>query len=240
MKNIFTSLLIIALSINLLNAQKKDRVEYRQNWDKQKVFWGYYLGLNQKTYKVSYKDLDFAGDNKYFIDVEPSIGFDIGLIGNLTLNKNISLRLEPGLSSNTKKLTYTYLDLEDEYTSVRNVPSTYLRIPFSVKFNTDKFNNIRPYATLGVSYDYNFSSNEEGPDNESGGQESFRMKSSNFMYEVSAGMDFYLPYFIFSPSIRGVFAINNELVYDDNPDSLYTGNIEFLGTRGLFLRLSFH
>lgn len=241
MKNILSVFLLIVLSFNQLNAQKRDIVEYKQNWDKQKVFWGYYLGLNSKSYKISYNDFDFAGPDEYFIDVEPSVGFDIGLIGNLRLHKNISLRLEPGLSSNTKKLTYTYIDGED-YDRVRNISSTYLRIPLLLKFNTDRFNNIRPYAVGGFSYDYNLSSNQDAAkDNVTGGgMESFRMKKSNFMYEIGVGIDLYLPYFIFSPSIRGVFAISNELVYDEDQNSPYTGNVDFFGTRGIFLKLAFH
>lgn len=242
MKNIFIVFTLIVLSINQLNAQKKDIVEYKQNWDKQTVFWGYYLGLNMKTYRVTYNNFDPVGNGEYLIDVDPSLGFDIGLIGNLRLHKNISLRLEPGLSSNTKKLTYTYINDGNASDSIRNVNSTYLRIPLLLKFNTDRYNNLRPYAIGGFSYDYNFSSNEDNPaDNETGGGiDSFRMKKSNFMYEIGVGVDFYLPYFVFSPSIRGVFAINNELVYDDDPSSPYTGNIDYFGTRGIFLKLAFH
>lgn len=244
MKNSFIVFILIFLSINQLNAQKKDIVEYKQNWDKQKIFWGYYLGLNVKTYNIKYNDFNPVGNGEYLIDVDPSVGFDIGLIGNLRLHKNISLRLEPGLSSNTKKLTYTYIDDGNASDSIRNVNSTYLRIPLLLKFNTDRYNNLRPYAIGGFSYDYNFSSNQDNPkgnatNGSSNGMDSFRMKKSNFMYEIGVGVDFYLPYFVFSPSIRGVFAINNELVYDESP-SAYTDNIDYFGTRGIFLKLAFH
>ncbi|HEX5743334.1 MAG TPA: PorT family protein, partial [Flavobacteriaceae bacterium] len=48
-----------------------------------------------------------------------------------------------------------------------------------------------------------------------------------------------LYYFKFSPSIRGVFAINNELKYDENPDSKWTGPVDFFGTRGVFINFTF-
>ena len=98
--------------------------------------------------------------------------------------------------------------------------------------------NIRPYLIGGFAYDYNFSSNEKNPDDNSSGE--FRMKSSNFSYEIGLGMDIYLPYFVFSPSIRGTFAINNELVYDKDPNSPWTGPIDYFGTRGVFINLAFH
>jgi outer membrane protein W len=232
MKKIFIGFILIFLSFSNLYAQKKDIVEYQQNWDKQKIFWGYYLGLNYKSLKISY----LTADNKY-IDIETSAGFNVGLIGNYRLHKNISLRLEPGLSSNTNKLSFTYIP-GGAKDSIRKINSTYLRIPVLLKFNTNRYNNIRPYAIGGVSYDYNFSSNQDNPDDNYEGE--FRMKKSNFMYELGLGIDFYLPYFIFSPSIRGIFAINNELVRDNNPDSPWTGNIDYFGTRGFFLKLAFH
>ena len=98
----------------------------------------------------------------------------------------------------------------------------------------------------GASIDYNFSSNEHN-DKDNYEQE-FRMKTINYMYEVGIGMDFYLDYFKFSPSIRGVFAINNELVRDNAHDfdangkaysSPWTGPIDYFGTRGIFLNFSF-
>ena len=66
------------------------------------------------------------------------------------------------------------------------------------------------------------------------------MKKNNFSYELGIGIDIYLPYFIFSPSIRGVFANTDELVRDEDPNSPWTGNVDFFGTRGVFLKLAFH
>ncbi|MGK0307697.1 MAG: hypothetical protein ACI8RP_000652, partial [Urechidicola sp.] len=42
-----------------------------------------------------------------------------------------------------------------------------------------------------------------------------------------------------SPSIRGVFAINNEIKYDDDLNSKWTAPVNFMGTRGVFLNFSF-
>ncbi len=232
MKKVFIGFILIVLAANNLNAQKKDIVEYHQNWDKQKVFWGYYLGINKKDYKISYINNDDT-----FINVSPSIGFDVGLIGDLRLHKNINLRLEPGLSSNTKELVFTHIEGNAQDT-LRKVNATYLRVPLLFKFSTDRYNNIRPYTIAGVSYDYNFSSNQDNPDDNEQGE--FRMKKNNFSYELGIGIDIYLPYFIFSPSIRGIFAITDELVRDESESSPWTGNVDFFGTRGVFLKLAFH
>lgn len=226
---VFLFLFFFSLKIT---SQKRDIVIYKQNWDKQDMFWGYYLGINKKDYKISY-----INENT-FITSEASAGFNVGLIGDLKLHKNINLRLEPGLSSNTKQLNFRNNSLNSPQDSIRDVNATYLRIPLLLKFSTDRLYNFRPYVLGGVSYDYNFSSNQDNPDDNSNGE--FRMKKNNFTYEIGIGVDLYLPYFIFSPSIRGVFAINNELVKDNDPNSPWTGNIDYFGTRGVFLKLSFH
>lgn len=233
MRQIYILAFLLLFTFQNVSAQRKDKVIYRQNWDEQTVFWGYFLGFNKKDFKISYKTPG------YFVDVSTTVGFNVGLIGDLRLHKNISLRLEPGLSSNTKQLAFTHIP-GGEQDSIRNVNGTYLRIPLLLKFNTDRFDNIRPYVIGGVSYDYNFSSNQDNPNDNYDGE--FRMKKNNFTYEIGVGIDLYLPYFIFSPSIRGVFAINDELVKDNDihPNSPWTSPIDYFGTRGVFIKLAFH
>ena len=230
--NKFTTLFlcITFLGIFSMSAQR-EKIQYSTKFDNRTIHWGYYLGLNQKSFKISYTDADT------YIDVEPSVGFSVGLIAGWKIHNNITLRIEPGLSSNTKVLTFTNI-AGGERENVREIGATYLHIPLLLKFSTNRLNNFRPYVLGGFSYDYNFSSNEKNPDDNSNGE--FRMTSSNFGYELGIGCDFYLPFFIFSPSIRGNFALNNELVYDEDPNSPWTGNIDYLGSRGVFISLAFH
>jgi hypothetical protein len=214
---------------------QRDRVEYLPSFDKKKLHYGFYLGMNQNDFKLNLRESTIQNAN---ISVEPSIGFNVGLIADLRLHKNLSLRLEPGLVSNSKKIRFNHLTTSSNpQDSVRDIGSTYLHFPLVFKFSTDRYKNIRPYLLAGVSFDYNFSSNEKNQDDNSSGQ--FRMKTNNFMYEVGIGIDIYLYFFKFSPSIRGVFAMNNEIKYDDDPNSKWTAPINFMGTRGIFLNFAF-
>ena len=231
MKKAFTAFILILLCANLVKAQKRDIVEYQQNYENQKTAWGFYLGLNKKDFNITYKN----GNAQ--ILTTANIGFNVGLIGEIRLHKNLTLRLEPGISSNTKKLAFTHIS-GGKRDSIREINATYLRIPLLLKFSANRLNNIRPYVIGGASYDYNFSSNQDNPNDNSSGE--FRMKKQNFMYEMGIGVDLYLPYFVFSPSIRGVFAINNELVKDTDANSPWTGSVDYFGTRGIFLKLAFH
>jgi hypothetical protein len=212
-----------------------ERVEYIPTFDRKPIHYGFYLGLNQNDFKLNLRESTIENAS---ITVLPSAGFNVGLIADLRLHKNLNLRLEPGLVSNTKTIVFNHLKKSlIPQDSIREIGSTYLHVPFVFKFSTDRYKNIRPYVLGGVSYDYNFSSNEESQEDNSAGK--FRMKAHNFMYEVGVGVDFYLNYFKISPSIRGVFAMNNEIKYDNDENSKWTSPINFMGTRGFFLNFSF-
>ncbi len=220
---------ILFLSTQNIQAQK-EVIEYQNWYDHNKIHFGYYVGINQNNFKISYNIPNT------FVEVAPTVGFNVGIIGGLKLHKNITLRFEPGLTSNTKKLYFHNIATKKD--SVRDIGGTYLHLPLLLKLNTNRLGNMRPYLIGGIAYDYNFSSNQDNPDGNANGE--FRMQKSNLMYEIGLGVDFYMSYFVFSPSIRGVFAINNELKYDDDPNSQWTAPIDFLGTRGVFIKLSFH
>lgn len=211
---------------------QRNRVDNLPTFDERFVHYGFYLGLNQNDFKVNLRNSAIPNPS---IRVEPSVGFNVGLIVDFRLHKNINLRFEPGLISNTKNIYFGHLTNERD--SVREAGSTFLHVPLVLKFSTNRLKNIRPYVLAGISYDHNFASNENNQDDNAAGQ--FRMRSQNFMYEVGIGVDFYLYFFKFSPSIRGVFAINNEIKYDNDPNSQWTAPINFMGTRGVFLNFAF-
>ncbi|TVZ56733.1 putative protein-translocating porin PorT [Lutibacter sp. Hel_I_33_5] len=225
-------LVVFGIIFLMISSAFAQRIDYLPSFDKRKLHYGFYLGINQNDFKVDLQPSTITNAN---ILVEDQTGFNVGLIADLRLHKNINLRFEPGLVSNSKKIYFNHLTTKRD--SVREAGSTFLHMPILFKFSTNRLDNVRPYLLAGVAYDYNFSSNQKNPDDNSSGE--FRMKTHNFMYEVGIGIDIYLYYFKFSPSIRGVFAINNELTYDNDINSKWTSPIKYLGTRGVFLNFAF-
>ena len=110
-------------------------------------------------------------------------------------------------------------------------------MPLLLKVSTARLNNFKPFIVGGLSTSFNLSSNENNPEDNFEGQ--FRTKSGNTFFELGFGIDFYLYYFKFTPSIRGVFATSNELVRDDDPNSPWTSNIDNLYTRAIFINFTF-
>jgi len=217
------------------SSQKRRNVDNLPTFDDPKIHYCFYLGINQNDFKVNYRPSNFPNT---IVEIKPTLGFNVGLIADFRVHKNVNLRFEPGLISNSKTIYFNNSPtLNTERDSIREIGSTYLHLPLVFKFSSDRWNNVRPYVLAGVSYDHNFSSNQENSDDNFSGE--FRMKTSNFMYELGVGVDIYLSFFKFSPSIRGVFAMNRELIDDNNSNSPWTSPINIFSTRGVFLNFSF-
>ena len=234
MKNVF---LILGFLIVVQSAQaqlfSKERLSNLETFDSRFLSWGYFLGFNSYDFKIEYKNQNT--DLNTDILVQTQGGFNVGLIGDMRVNNYINLRLEPGLYFTQRTLMFP--NFEEEKDALRQVKSTYIHVPLLVKFSTKRLNNIRPFIVAGISRSQNLSSNENNPEDNNEGQ--FRMTSGTNYVELGFGIDFYLFYFKFTPSIRGVFATSNELVEDNDPNSPWTSNISDLGTRGIFVNFTF-
>ncbi|MBQ4916097.1 PorT family protein [Maribacter sp. MMG018] len=213
-----------------LNAQfNENPILNLENEDKKFLNWGYFLGFNQYDFKFEYKE------NDQDILVSKSLGFNVGLIGEMRLNDFMDLRFEPGLHYTSR--TMGFPGFTEENDAIREVRSTYINFPLLLKVSAKRLGNWKPFLIGGVSTTMNLGSNEDSLDDNSAG--TFRMKKSVHNYELGFGIDFYLEYFKFSPSIRGVFALTDELVRDNDPNSPWTGNIDALKTRGIFVNFTF-
>ncbi|WP_124981764.1 type IX secretion/gliding motility protein PorT/SprT [Nonlabens xiamenensis] len=230
---LFILILVAAFGVQTANAQlfSKEKIKNLENFDKKFLSWGYYLGFNSYDYKFDYNEITEE------VETETSIGFNVGLVGDMRINNYLNIRLEPGINFATRNLTFPDPSLMTEAQRQREVTSTYIHVPLLLKFSTKRLNNWKPFVVGGVSWSHNLSSNEENPDDNLAGQ--FRQKTNVLNYELGLGVDLYLFYFKFTPSIRGVFALGDELVRDADPNSPYTGNISSMQSRGVFINFTF-
>ena len=219
---------------------KREKVTYdanqgRGSTDNNLLRWGYFLGFNNYDFNFDYNE------DRRDIYVKRTPGFNVGLIGNLRINNYIDLRLEPGLYITTRELHYseTYFAGGTSKSSdlLREVKSTYIHVPLLVKFSTKRINNFKPFIVGGVSTSINLSSNENNPNDNSNGQ--FRSTKNTLFYELGFGIDLYLYNFKFTPSIRGAFSFNDEIVPDRDPNSPWTSNINSMKTRAVFINFTF-
>ncbi len=213
----------------------KKRVINNENFDKPQLSWGYYLGMNNYDY-----NFDYISDT-YDIQTEKSFGFNVGLIGNFRISDYFDIRFEPGLVMSNRNLVFNPAQFgETEFNQnqhLREIKSTYIHFPLLLKISSKRLNNFKPFVLAGVSTALNLSSKENNVDDNSLGQ--FRTKKNVFFYELGFGIDLYLEWFKFSPSIRGVFAFSGEHVDDNDPFSPWTSNIDFMKTSGILINFTF-
>jgi len=236
MKKIFI-ILTLFIACQSVSAQlfSREKIRNQENFDKKLLSWGFFLGLNSYDYQFNYEE------DKRDILVETNLGFSVGLVSNLRINDYLDLRFEPGLFITQRNLQYDvgyFNGIEfNDADLLREVKSTYVHFPLLLKMSTKRINNFKPFILAGISTSLNLSSNEENPDDNSAGE--FRSKKSVLFYELGFGVDFYNQWFKFTPSIRGIFAIDDEMVRDVDPNSPWTGNVASMKTRGVFLNFTF-
>ncbi|CAD0001457.1 MULTISPECIES: type IX secretion/gliding motility protein PorT/SprT [Flavobacterium] len=212
----------------------KDPIINLENWQKQRLYFGYYLGFNSFDFKFDYKEV--VQD----IQVKKTTGFNVGVVADLRLQEYINLRFEPGLYYTKRDLHFANFTSENDY--LREVNSTYIHFPLLLKFSALRTGNIRPFLTGGLSTTLNLSSNSKSRDDNFEG--TFRAKTWSSAYEIGFGIDIFSEYFIFSPSIRGMFGITDELIRDnktpENPNSPWTDNIDSMKSRAILINFTFH
>ena len=233
----FLLLIVVLISSESISAQlfSREKVLNNENFDKPRFSYGYYLGFNVYDYNI-----DYTSDVKD-VQVLKSTGLNVGLIGNIRINDYIDIRLEPGLVISRRELNFSNTFFNgisyEEKDLIREIQSTFVHIPLLVKFSTKRINNIKPFIVGGVSTGLNLSSQENNPDDNS--KNTFRVTKNNLYYELGIGIDLYLTWFKFTPSIRGVFSMQDELVNDVDPNSPWTSNLSQMQTRGLFINFTF-
>lgn len=235
MKKLFIISFLLVVGLKGFSQSKgmfsKNPIVNLENFDKDRLYWGYFLGFNSYGFKINYKT-----NSQKDILVENTTGFNVGLVGDLRLQDYINLRFEPGLYYTQRNLTFP--NFTNQMDAYREVRSTYIHLPLLLKFSSLRTGNVRPYLEAGLSSTLNLGSNSKSKDDNS--QQRFRMQPWTNNYELGFGIDFYFEYFKFSPSIRGVFGLKDELIRDNDPNSPWTSNIESMKTRAVLINFTFH
>ena len=104
----------------------KDPILNLQNEDKQFLNWGYYLGFNQYDFQFEYEN-----DTGQDVLVNTTLGFNVGLIGEMRIMEFLDLRFEPGLLYTQRDLGFPGFTSEQD--AFREVRSTYIRFPLLLK-----------------------------------------------------------------------------------------------------------
>ncbi len=237
MKN-FLAIILFSLTVTSFGQFRpnSEKTWHREDFDERSFSWGYFLGTNLMSFKVLPNDNGLNEQGMIYLRQENKLGFSVGLMGRMRLHDNIDLKLEPGVHFAERNLYFGNIATEAD--SVREVKSTYIDIPLLLKLHGDRWVNTRPYIQGGVGYMVNLQSNEKKEEDNQ--EDMFRMKTHNFNWQVEMGVEIYFSKFKLTPSLKGIFMFNNELV-QDNPDTnpQWAGSLKSLSSRGVFFSLKF-
>ncbi|MGK0363239.1 MAG: hypothetical protein ACI85O_000283 [Saprospiraceae bacterium] len=209
---IFLALILLCCNSEKAQAQFTARGNYNfLDFQQKPYYFGITLGYNQSNYRVFRSEV-FAG-NKEFDTVQSfqGPGFNIGIVSNLKVGNYFDLRFLPALSFAERQLNYTQANNNSSPTRV-GVSSVFVEMPFHVRYKSQPFNDMRLFVIGGVKYAFDVAS-DAGSRN---GDDLVKISSSDFALEAGFGVQFFLPYFIFSPEIKFSHGLGNALIFDDN------------------------
>ncbi len=235
-----TFLIILLSACNFLFAQKRDIVKNLILYDQKRLHFGFTVGLNTSDFYIRNSDVFFDTaviKQVYGIENAQAPGFHLGPISDLRIGKYFDLRFLLNLTFTQRDLSYIILkenqDGNEYFTShTMKLSSTFIEFPLLIKYKSERINNYRVYLVGGIKPVLDLASKKKIPEEE---MPMIRLQQPDIYGELGAGLDFYLPYFKFSPELKMGIGLNN-VALSDNTE--YTGAMKYLKSK-IFM-LSFH
>lgn len=197
----------------------------------QKAFyWGITLAANGTNFAIDRMPISSSNDSILSVYTKSGPGFNLGLIGNWQINSHFDLRIVPSMMFGEKNIIY---ELENGSQVKSNLNTTYLSFPLIVRFKSAPIKDLRVFVLTGIRYDYNIIPQyrpREEPNR-------ITLNQHNFSMEYGVGIQYFFPYFIFSPEIKFQHSLNNVLGPDQSP--LTNSILRGLYPRGFVLSLNF-
>lgn len=171
-------------------------------------YFGLTLAANTSSFKIDHSK-NFNTKSTYRIaEASSKTGFTLNMIANLKLGQFFDFRLLPGFTYTERQLVYTMIDSENYKQEGRE--AFFFELPFHVRYKSQPYKDKRLFLVGGVKYGYDVTSKSNAK------KPGIKFSPHDFHVEAGIGMQFFFPYFIFSPEIKFSKGIGNTLLYDQN------------------------
>ena len=176
------------------------------DFQKKPYYFGITIGYNSSDYKVFLSE-DFLNSESIFLTrVERKPGLDLKVVTNLKVGEYLDVRFLPGLAFAGRNIVYTD---PSENEVERPISSVFAEFPVQVRYKSAPWKDIRMFVLGGVKYSYDVASDSRAKEDDL-----VRFSPNDFQVEVGGGMQFFFPYFIFSPEVKFSHGLGNVLLYD--------------------------
>lgn len=173
-------------------------------------YFGITLGYNKGSYRIFHSKDFILNDSFARVEAVSGPGFNLGIVSNLRLGDYFDLRFLPTLSFAERNIRYGR-PRETQRVLNRKIESVLVEMPFHVRYKSAPYHDFRLFVIGGVKYSFDVASDSRARQSEG----LVKISPTDFQYEYGAGIQFFFPYFIFSPEIKVSQGINNVLIYNN-------------------------
>lgn len=184
------------LLLPLCAVAQERKVQNKPYIDFRRLHYGFFIGFHAQDMEFANNGFVTENGETWYADIANyNPGFSVGVLADLRLNTYLSLRAIPTMHFGQN--TVYFREQNSGETSKQSLKTTYIAVPVHVKFAAERFNNYRPYVVTGISPMWNLTVKK---------QQQLLLKKFDFMIEVGAGCDFYLPFFKLIPELKFSFS----------------------------------
>lgn len=178
-------------------------------------YFGITLGINASRY-TPFRSQEFLySDSINIVESINGPGFNLGIVTNLKIGKYFDFRFLPTLSFAERNLNYT-TGTRTERVSQETVESVFVELPFHFRFKSAPYNDKRLFLIAGIKYNFDVASESRARQ----ADQLVKISPHDFQIEYGFGVQFFMPYFIFSPEFKVSHGIGNTLIFNPNlPES---------------------
>jgi hypothetical protein len=234
-KTVYCTLLTVLTFCSIELAAQSSRGNYNfLDFNQKPYYFGITLAYNTSNFKVYQSKKFVLNDSIRVVESVTGPGFNLGIVTNLKIGEYFDIRFLPTLSFAERNLNYnTTQDDSGRPFSRRKIESVFVEMPFHVRYKSVPFHDLRLFVLAGVKYGFDVASDSRSRQAET----LVKIAPNDFAFEIGAGIQFFLPYFIFSPEIKYSHGLNNILIFDDNLEE--SNVIEKVLSRALTISLHF-
>ncbi len=201
-------------------------------YEQKKHYFGISLGYQTYGFKIHRSQELLLNPEFRTVESISQPGFNLGFIHNYKLGKYVDFRTLFHFSFAARSLEYRSTDPE-QAPVMDNQELISLSLPFQIRYKSAPYRDKRVFATAGIKYTHHLSNNSSLRN----ADDLIHIAPVDFSVEVGAGIQFFMPYFIFSPEIKLSQGVGNILLRDRG---LSKSNIlESILSRALTISLHF-
>lgn len=205
--------LFFVLAATPLSAQLSGGGNYNYfDFQQKPYYFGITLGINNSSFTPFRSEEFIYSDSIQAVRSLKGAGFNLGIVTNLKIGEYFDFRFLPTLSFGERKLDYDRRRIEANPAAARSVESVFVEMPFHFRYKSAPYRDKRLFVLAGVKYSFDVASDSRALQSES----FVKISPHDFAVEYGAGVQIFLPYFIFSPEIKFSHGIGNTLIFNNN------------------------